>query len=67
MLITNSRTLCGHFRSIWTIAHDQCKGLQRCGPRMKPKSHISCSWECGRMWGNEPHTPKWTFTLGIGV
>jgi len=20
-----------------------------------------------RMWGNEPHTPKWTLTLGIGI
>jgi len=21
---------------------------------MKPGSHISCSWECKRVWGNEP-------------
>jgi len=35
-------------------ACDQGKDLQRCKPRMRPKSHISCSQECSRMWGNEP-------------
>ncbi len=35
-------------------AHNQGKGLQRCEPRGKPSSHISCSWECRRMWRNEP-------------
>jgi hypothetical protein len=30
-------------------------------------SHISCSQECGRMWGNEPRTPKWTPTLGVEI
>jgi hypothetical protein len=29
-------------------------GLQRCGPKMKHGSHISCSQECRRVWGNEP-------------
>jgi hypothetical protein len=29
------------------------KGLQGCGPKRKPRSHISCSWECKRMRGNE--------------
>jgi len=29
-------------------------GLQRCGPRVKSRSHISCPRECGRVWGNEP-------------
>jgi hypothetical protein len=28
-----------------------CKG---CGPKKKPVSHISCSQECKRVWGNEP-------------
>ncbi len=38
-------------------AHDQSKGLQRCGPKMKLGSHILCSRQCKRMWGNEPtHT-----------
>ncbi len=27
---------------------------QWCKPRGKPGSHISCSQECRRMWGNEP-------------
>jgi hypothetical protein len=30
------------------------------------ESH-SCSHECRRMWGNEPHIPKWAPTLGVGV
>ncbi len=30
-------------------AHDQGKGLQRCGPKVKPMSHISCSHECRRV------------------
>ena len=32
----------------------KAKGSQRCGPRLKLKSHISCSRECRRVWGNEP-------------
>jgi hypothetical protein len=32
---------------------------------MKLGSHISCSRECLRAWGNEPHTPKWAPTLGV--
>ncbi len=28
--------------------------LQGCSPREKPKSHISWSRECRRVWGNEP-------------
>jgi hypothetical protein len=45
--------------------------LQGCEPREGPGSHITCSWECQRMWGNEPShsqvnshvvdgSPKWT-------
>jgi hypothetical protein len=33
---------------------DKSKGLQRCRPSVKVDSHISCSWECGRLQGNEP-------------
>jgi hypothetical protein len=28
--------------------------LQRCGLKVKSKSHISCSRECRRVWRNEP-------------
>jgi hypothetical protein len=28
--------------------------LTRVWPKKKPMSHISCSWECRRVWGNEP-------------
>jgi hypothetical protein len=52
----------------WPWVRDQGKGLQRCEPRMKPKSHISCSQECRRMWRNEPthsqmgsHFGNWSF------
>ncbi len=45
---------------MWLIcrwAHDQNKGLQRCGPNVKARIHISCSRECGKMWRNElPHS-----------
>ncbi len=45
------------------------QGLQRCKPRGKPGNHISCSRECKRVWGKgmNPHIPKWTFILGVGV
>jgi hypothetical protein len=29
-------------------------GLQRCGPKRKPGSHILCSWEWRRVWRDEP-------------
>jgi hypothetical protein len=52
-------------------AHDQGKGLQGCGLKERPGSHITCSRECQRMWGHEPShsqvnshvgnwSPKWT-------
>ncbi len=50
------------------MTRNQSKGLQKCGPRMKLGSHISCSWGCRKTWGNEtPHTPKWTLILGVGL
>jgi hypothetical protein len=38
----------------------KARGLQKCKPKMKLRSHISCSRECRRMWRNEPPPPKWT-------
>ncbi len=38
----------------WVKTYDEGKGLQRFGPIMKLRSHISCSRECRRVWGNEP-------------
>jgi len=35
-------------------ARNQGKSLQKCKPKMKPMSHILCSQECRRVWGNEP-------------
>jgi hypothetical protein len=59
--------MCDHLlqRSPWV--RDQGKGLQGCGPRGKPKSHISCSWKCRRVWKNEPSHSQVSPTLGIGV
>jgi hypothetical protein len=37
--------------------------LQSCRSIVKPKNHISCSWECRRVWGNE-HTHS---QAGVGV
>ncbi len=42
------------------------QGLAKVRAKSEPGSHISCSQECKRMWRNEPHTPKWTPTLGVG-
>jgi hypothetical protein len=45
-------------------ACDQGKGLRRCDPRVKPRSHISCSRECRRVWRNEPSHSQRSFHLG---
>jgi hypothetical protein len=34
---------------------------------MKPKSHISCSWKCRRMWGNEHTHSQMNSHFKIGV
>jgi len=41
--------------------------LQGYRPRGKPKSHATCSWECRRCEGMNPHIPKGASTLGVGV
>ncbi len=43
------------------------RGLQGCGPRRKPESHFTCSRECKECEGMNPHTPKGTPMLGVGV
>jgi hypothetical protein len=48
-------------------AHNQGKGLQGCGPRGKPESHIACSRCAKKCEGMNPHTPKWTPILGLGI
>ncbi len=49
--------LCTICRNLW--ACDQRKGLQRCGPKVRPGSHISCSWEVESMGEYE----NWISTL----
>jgi hypothetical protein len=41
--------------------------LQRWGPRVRPKNHISCSWEFRKMWGNEPTHSQVDSHFGIRV
>jgi len=53
----------------------EAKGLQGCEPSSRPGRHITCSRECKECKeckesreceGVNPHTPKWTPTLGVG-
>jgi hypothetical protein len=30
------------------------QGFAKVRAKRNPESHISCSWECGRVWGDEP-------------
>jgi hypothetical protein len=46
------------------------RGLQGWGPRGRPESHITWSWEgkeCKKCEGMNPHTPKWTPIVGVEV
>jgi hypothetical protein len=69
--------LSSNVTTLTTKVRDQGKGWQRCGPRMKPGSHISCSQKCRKVWGNEPpHSQvsshfgswksRWTFKFSEG-
>jgi hypothetical protein len=61
MIILLSHTSCRNFSF---GACDENKDLQRCGPKVKPNSHISCSWECRKVWGNEPTHSQVGFHVG---
>jgi hypothetical protein len=48
-----------HNSSIWLTT--KARRLRGCGPRSRPESHITCSWECKECKeceGVNPHTPK---------
>jgi hypothetical protein len=45
----------------------KAKGLQGYGLRRKPGSHISCSRECQRVWGNDPSHSQVNSMLGVRV
>jgi hypothetical protein len=58
----------GYVSQPWPWARNQIEGLKRCGPKGKYGSHISCFWECRRVWGNKhshyqvnSHFGSWTF------
>jgi hypothetical protein len=42
------------------------QGLTKVRSRVKPETHISCSWEYRRVWGNEPTHSQVTPTLEVG-
>jgi hypothetical protein len=53
--------------SLWFAT--KARGLQGGRPRSRPGSHITYSRECKESReceGMNPHTPKWTPTLGVG-
>jgi hypothetical protein len=45
----------------------KARGLQGCMPRGRFGSHFTCSRECKECEGMNPHTPKGTPMLGVGV
>jgi hypothetical protein len=49
---------------------NQGNGLQGCKSRRRPESHLTCSWECKECKeceGMNPHTPKWTPIVRVGI
>jgi len=56
-------------RNIVTImpwAHDQSKGMERCRPKVQPKTHTHMPRNARECEGMNSHIPKWTSTLGVG-
>jgi len=41
--------------------------MEKGGPRMQPMSHIHTLESARECEGMNPHTPKWTPTLGVKV
>jgi hypothetical protein len=41
--------------------------MERCGLGVQPGSHIHTLGRAGECEGMNPHPPKWTPTLGVGV
>ncbi len=48
-----------------TLFTTKARGLQSCGPKRKPKSHLTCSWECKKCQGMNLHTPKQTAIVRV--
>ncbi len=48
-------------------AHNQGKGMERCGPRVQPDSHLYTHENVRDCEGMNAHTPKWTPTLRVGI
>jgi hypothetical protein len=46
---------------------EQGKGMERCGPKMQPKSHTHTLGIAKECEGMSPHSTKWTPILGVEV
>jgi len=45
----------------------KARGLEKCGPKVQPRSHIHNLGSVGKHEEMSPHTPKWVPTLGVGI
>jgi hypothetical protein len=43
------------------------QGVARLRAKWETQEHSTCSWECKECEGMNPHTPKWTPMLRVGV
>jgi hypothetical protein len=43
------------------------QGVVKLWAKWETREHSTCSWECKECEGMNPHTPKWTPMLGVGV
>jgi len=41
--------------------------MERCRPKVQPKSHIHTPKSAGECKGMNPHIPEWTPTLGVKI
>jgi hypothetical protein len=48
-----------------TLGSRPKQGLTKVGAKSEPTFHDP--WNVGECEGMNPHTPKWAFTLGVGV
>jgi hypothetical protein len=67
VMLTMSFLKMGSCRNLSFGLATKVRGLQGCGPRGRPRSHFTCSRECKECEGMNPHTPKGTPMLVVGV
>jgi len=45
----------------------KARGMERLKPKVQPRNHIHTLRNARECEGMNPHIPKWTPTLGVGV